>query len=234
MLDRHFGRANWDTRQWLRQAAALAAYRQEPCGPRLGCLVTDDAAIFPQLTAEQALCWVHAARHYYQLTSSFALFQDAVDDFLKDYWDFYGDLLAYREAPPPAAAARLEGVFEKLFTRAVRFAPLATCLQRTYGHQAQLLLVLRRPELPLHNHATELAVRQRVRRRDVSFGPRSEAGRRAGDLYQSLAGTVEKLGVSIFGYLADRLGHGGRIPPLAELIKERAAELQLGRSWRVA
>ena len=94
--------------------------------------------------------------------------------------------------------------------------------------------MLRRPELPLHNNATELAVRQRVRRREVSFGPRSEAGRRAWDVYQSLAGTVEKLGVSFFAYLADRIGAAGQIPPLADLIAHRAAELQVGRSWRTA
>lgn len=232
LLDRHFAGANRDTRQWLQQAAALSAYWQEPSGPRLCCLMTDDAAVFPQLTAEQALCWVHDARHYYKLSPQFTLFQEELDAFLRDYWAFYAALLAYREAPAPAEAARLEGEFDALFTREVRFQPLARCLARTYGNKQQLLLVLRRPELPLHNNSTELAVRQRVRRRDVSFGPRSEAGRRAWDVYQSLAGTLEKLGMSFFGYLADRIGQVGKIPPLAELIAQRATELQVGRSWR--
>ena len=232
LLDHHFAGAHRDTRQWLQQATALAAYWQEPRGPRLCCLVTDDAAVFPQLTAEQALCWVHDARHYYQLSPEFTLFQAELDTFLRDYWRFYGQLLAYREAPTPAEAARLEAAFDTLFTREVRFQPLARCLARTYRNKQPLLRVLRRPELPLHNNSTELAVRQRVRRRDVSFGPRSEAGRRAWDVYQSLAGTLEKLGLSFFAYLADRLGQLGKIPPLAELIAQRAAELQVGRSWR--
>ena len=232
LLDRYFARANRDTRQWLQQAAALAAYWQEPCGPRLGCLVTDDAAVFPQLTAEHALCWVHDARHYYKLSPGFSLFQADLDTFLRDYWGFYQELLAYREAPTPTEAARLEAAFDALFTQEVRFQPLARCLARTCSNKQQLLLVLRRPELPLHNNSTELAVRQRVRRRDVSFGPRSEAGRRAWDVYQSLAGTLEKLGVSFFAYLADRLGKQCQIPPLAELITQQAAALQVGRSWR--
>ena len=107
-------------------------------------------------------------------------------------------------------------------------------MQRTFGEQERLLLVLRRPELPLHNHGTELAVRQRVRRRDVSFGPRSEAGRRAWDVYQSLAGTVAKLGISCFDYLSDRLRQARQIRPLADLIVERGAELGIGRSWQAA
>lgn len=230
-LAQHFAGVNADTQQWLRQAAALSAYRQAPRGPRLHCLLTDDASVFPELTAEQALCWVHDARHYYKLSPAFAIFQTEVDEFLTAYWDFYAELLAYREAPREGEAARLTAAFAELFTREVRYAPLARCLERTYANRERLLLVLQRPELPLHNNGTELAVRQRVRRRDVSFGPRSEAGRRAWDVYQSLAGTLEKLGVSFFDYLADRIRQVGRIAPLAELIRQRAAELQVGRSW---
>lgn len=231
VLHREFGRANADTQQWLRQAAALSAYRQEPRGPRLQCLLTDDAAVFPELTEEQALCWVHDARHYSRLSPKFEIFEREQKAFMKEYWEYYGKLLAYRETPTLAGAAQLRTDFETLFTREVKYAPLKECLQRTHGNREKLLLVLERPELPLHNNGTELAARQRVRRRDVSFGPRSEAGRRAWDVFQSLAGTVEKLGVSFFAYLEDRLGQQGRIPPLAELVKERAEALQVGRSW---
>jgi hypothetical protein len=234
LLQRHFFRANADTQQWLRQAAALSAYRQEPRGARVCCLVTDDAAVFPELTEEQALCWIHDVRHYYKLSPNYEIFAREVEGFLKDYWDFYEELLAYRQEPSPAEAPRLTEAFTTLFTREVRYTPLAACLARTLANQEPLLLVLLRPELPLHNNGTELTVRQRVRRRDVSFGPRSEAGRRAWDVYQSLAGTLEKLGISFFGYLADRLGKAGEIPPLADLIAKRAAELQVGRSWRTA
>lgn len=231
LLAQHFARANAETQNWLRQAAALAAYWQEPQGPKLQCLLSDDAAVFPELTVEQALCWVHDARHYYKLRPAFSIFQEELDCFLSDYWDYYERLLAYRAAPDPAQAARLTEAFDALFTREVGNAPLARCLERTYANKERLLLVLRRPELPLHNNSTELAVRQRVRRRDVSFGPRSEAGRRAWDVFQSLAATVEKLGVSFFAYLRDRIGKLHEIPPLAELVAQRAEELQVGRSW---
>jgi len=40
----------------------------------------------------------------------------------------------------------------------------------TRAHKDSLLLVLKFPELPLHNNPAELGARGRVRKRDVSFG----------------------------------------------------------------
>ena len=97
-----------------------------------------------------------------------------------------------------------------------------------------LLRVLTHPELPLHHNAAELAVRRRVRKRDASFGPRSEAGVRAWDTFQSLAATCQKLGVSFYHYLHDRITRAARVPRLAGLIEERARTLDLGRSWAAA
>jgi hypothetical protein len=96
------------------------------------------------------------------------------------------------------------------------------------------LAVLDHPELPLHNNAAELAARQRVRKRDVSFGPRTREGTQAWDTFMSLADTTRKLGVSFYQYIHDRIRGTGMIPPLAELIAERAEALNLGASWAVA
>lgn len=56
-------------------------------------------------------------------------------------------------------------------------------MANTLAKKDPLLLVLRYPELPLHNNAAELGVRQRVRKRGVSFGPRTQAGVRAWDTF---------------------------------------------------
>ncbi len=37
-------------------------------------------------------------------------------------------------------------------------------------------MVLAHPEIPLHNNPAELGARARVRKRDVSFGPRTREG----------------------------------------------------------
>jgi hypothetical protein len=83
----------------------------------------------------------------------------------------------------------------------------------------------------LHNNASELGVRQRVRKRDVSFGPRTEDGKQAWDTFATLAETAKKLGVSFYRYLHDRLSTANQIPLLADLVSKRAKELNLGWSF---
>jgi len=95
------------------------------------------------------------------------------------------------------------------------------------------LLVLQHPELPLHNNASELGVRQRVRKRDVSFGPRTEDGVKSWDTFGSLAETAKKQGLSFYDYLVDRISDTNQIRPLAELVSSRANDLNLGWSFPV-
>jgi hypothetical protein len=91
--------------------------------------------------------------------------------------------------------------------------------------------VLEHPELPLHNNPAELGARQRVRKRDISFGPRSEAGIRAWDTFQTLADTARKLGVNIYHYLRDRICGVPDLHRLADRIADQAGDLALGASW---
>jgi hypothetical protein len=44
-------------------------------------------------------------------------------------------------------------------------------IAKTQAKKESLLLVLKYPKLPLHNNMAKLRARQRVRKRDVSFGP---------------------------------------------------------------
>ena len=97
-----------------------------------------------------------------------------------------------------------------------------------------LLLVLQHPELPLHNNPDELGARQRVRKRDVRFGPRTQGGVRAWDTFMSLAETTKKLGVSFYEVIHDRSSGTNRIPRLAVLVEKAAKELNLGASWATA
>jgi hypothetical protein len=68
----------------------------------------------------------------------------------------------------------------------------------------------------------------------VSFGPKSVAGAKAWEIFMTLAATAHNLGVSFLAYLQDRLHQAGRIPPLPDLIRERAAALNLNASWASA
>ena len=220
-----------DQRTQILTAAALAGYYAQADLPRVRALLSDDAAVFHGLVAEHALCWIHDARHYQKLVPVFAAQQQQYDRFRRRYWKFYRQLLAYTRKPRPTQKARLEQAFDRLVEERKAPAFLAACIARTRKNRAKLLLVLAHPELPLHNNAAELAVRRRVRKRNVSFGPVSEAGRRAWDPMQSLIGTAEKLGVSFWGYLEDRIHETGQIPPLAELIHRKVSQEVRPHSW---
>ena len=91
-------------------------------------------------------------------------------------------------------------------------------------HQADLLRVLERPEVPLHNNAMESDIREFVKRRKISGGTRSDAGRRCRDTFASLKKTCRKLGVRFWDYLQDRVRGLGQIPRLADLIRQKAQE----------
>jgi len=67
---------------------------------------------------------------------------------------------------------------------------------------------------PLHNNPAELGARHRVRKRDVSFGPRSHAGLTAWDIFGTITQTATKLGVNVAHYLHDRLSCADQMPSL--------------------
>jgi hypothetical protein len=212
-------------REQVREALAVAAYLADPDWPVVRTLVCDDAPQFRAITPELALCWIHEGRHFKQLTPYLPQHQAALATILTEFWDYYRDLLAYREHPTPEDRARLDADFDTLFGTVTGYQALDRRLALTREKKPELLLVLEHPELPLHNNPAELGARQRVRKRDVSFGPRSPAGSAAWDTCMTLAATTRKLGLDFAAYLTDRFTRAGQIPPLADLITARAAQV---------
>ncbi len=215
----------------VREALALAAYRADSNWPVVRTLLCDDAPQFRAVTAELALCWIHEGRHFKQLPPYLPQHQAALAQILQQFWDYYRELLAYREQPTAAERVRLEAGFDTLFGTVTGYRLLDERLALTRAKKPALLLVLSHPELPLHNNAAELGARRRVRKRDVSFGPRSPAGSAAWDTFMTLAATTRQLGVDFGAYLRDRFTRAGQIRPLADLITARAPQLALGASW---
>jgi len=223
LIEAHGGKLGPQQQRWLREATAVAAYQAGRMGPVVETLLSDDAPEYTRLTARQALCWVHDGRHYTKLVPYTAVNQRLLAAFRDDYWTFYRELRAYQAAPEPAEAARLSAAFEALFSRETGYRALDDRIAKTKAKRAQLLLVLTDPTVPLHNNAAELGARRRVRKRDVSFGPRTAQGKRAWDVFQSLVETTRKLGVSFGAYVGDRLVGAGAVPRLDALIRARAA-----------
>ncbi len=149
-------------------------------------------------------------------------------------WHFYAELLAYRQQPSPGEATRLAARFDTLFATTTGYWALDERIRMTRTKKASLLLVLAHPEIPLHNNPAELGARQRVRKRAISFGPRTADGIKAWDTFMSLAATARKVGVNFYQYVHDRIAGANQIPSLAAIIEERAQALNLGASWTIA
>jgi len=230
-LSHHLPRLGTQARQLIGDALGVAAYRARTDGPVVDLLVTDDAPQFAGVTAARALCWIHVGRQLKQLTPCVPHHRRLLARFLGRFWRYYRKLLAYREAPSPAAARRLEAGFDRLFATATGYRGLDARITVIRANKAALLQVLAHPELPLHNNPAELGARQRVRKRDVSFGPRTAAGAKAWDTFQTLVATAAKLGVSFHDYVRDRVSEAHQLPALADLIRARAPALNLGHSW---
>jgi hypothetical protein len=186
------------------------------------------------LLDDLALCWVHEGRHYQKLPPWVPAHQRALARFQGRFWAYSRALLRYRARPDPTAKVRLIRGFGRLFHTITGYHALDERIAKTRAKQACLLLVLDHPEIPLHNNDMELGARRRVRKRDVSFGPRTDAGARAWDTLQTIIATAQTLGVNAYHYIRDRLSGAPYLPALADLIAERAPTLNLGASWAFA
>jgi len=94
-------------------------------------------------------------------------------------------------------------------------------LQKTKTNKAQLLLVLKYPELPLHNNDAELGARAQVRKRDISLHTMTKDGTKANDIFMTIVQTAKKLGVSSYEYIHDRVSESFCLPSLSELIEAK-------------
>ena len=136
----------------------------------------------------------------------------------------WADLKAYRRDPCRKRRGQLRTRFERIFRRRTGFVTLDRLLARLHARKGELLLVLDRPEIPLHTNGSENDIRCHVTKRKVSGGTWSEAGRDARDACLGLMKTCQKQGLTFFDYLGARLGvpEAPLIPPLPDLVRARA------------
>jgi len=231
LLDEHFVNVNDQHRRLILEAAAITAYHSQQEIAVVKLLLCDDAPQFKRITEDLALCWVHDARYYKKLTPAVTHHRRLLEMFMDRYWAFYDQLLAYRDAPTPEQVPRLETEFDDLFSTVTGYTGLDRRIAMTRDNKQSLLMVLYHPEIPLHNNPAEIEIRRRVRKRDVSFGPRTEDGKCAWDTFASLLATTKKLGVSFYRYIYDRVTESREIPDLVDLIVKRAQQLNLAASW---
>ena len=107
---------------------------------------------------------------------------------------------------------------DALVNQATHFpARLGQVLQERRAHKDDLLRVLERPEVPLHNNGRESDIRGYGKVRQISGSSRSASGRRGRDTLASLKNTCRIRGL-------------GKMLWLAALIRQRAAQESAARS----
>ncbi len=170
-----------------------------------------------------ALCWVHAERLVHKLDTFTDLHRTAQDRVRGLIWWFYSDLKVYRADPTPRRRTELRARFDRILNRQTGFATLDRLLGRLHANKPALLMVLDRPELPLHTNGSENDIRCQVTKRKVSGGTRSDIGRDCRDAFLSLAKTCQKLRIAFWDYLGSRLAVPGcpTIPHLPDLVSRR-------------
>ncbi len=180
----------------------------------------DDAGQFNILN--HALCWIHAERTLAKLIVPSTVKQQILEDVRKQVWDYYDELKAYKENPTEEDKILLLEEFDDIFTQQTDFQLLNLALQRLHANKNELLLVLDRPEIPLHNNLSENDIREYVKKRKISGSTRSEAGRRCRDTFASLKKTCRKLGIPFWQYLNDRISGSNSILSLPQLVEQKS------------
>ena len=169
-----------------------------------------------------ALCWIHANRAIDKIIPFTDQAKKDLDTVKDQVWLLYEGLKNYKQNPKRKEKNRLEKMFDKIFSSKTASATLNTVLMRIFKNKSELLLVLDRPDIPLHNNGAESAIREYVKKRKISGSTRSETGRQCRDTFTSLKKTCRKLGLSFWQYLKDRIEKSGYIPDLSELVREHA------------
>ncbi len=205
------------------EAAAIASYHMEVEYPVVKVLLCDDAPQFKVLTEELALCWIHEGRHYKRLNPVIPYNAKKLKEFIEHFWDYYRQLLAYKSSPSKEFASLLSDEFDKLFSTQTGYQELDDRISKTKEKKNNLLLVLKYPQLPLHNNQAELSAREQVRKRDVSLHTMTVGGTKANDTFLTIVQTCKKLGVSAYEYILDRINKTFKLPSLAEIIKAKGS-----------
>jgi hypothetical protein len=201
------------------EGAMLGSLYEHGFNPDL-VIVSDDAGQFN--IVQHALCWIHTERLINKLIGFTEQHKQTLESTRGEIWNLYTALKQFKKNPEEKTKALIDAGFDRIFTKTTCFITLNQTLKRIHKNKAELLLVLKRPDIPLHNNTSENDIREYVKRRKISGSTRSDPGRQCRDTFTSLKKTCRKLGVSFWSYLNDRVSHAGHIPPLPALMRSAA------------
>lgn len=210
--------------RFLTEAALYASVIQRGI-PKDLCVHSDDAGQFNVFI--HSLCWIHEERHYRKLIMTTNEARIELERIENQIWSLYRELKAYKENPIEGSKERLEKLFDEIFQQKTSSPTLNHQLEKTHKKKEELLRVLQRPEVPLHNNASETDARSAKMKLKISGGTRSDKGKKARDAFLSAKQTCRKLGINFIDFLLDRARGLYQIPRLATVVYERALESHL-------
>jgi hypothetical protein len=181
-------------------------------------IISDDAGQYIDVSSHHALCWIHEIRHYKKMNPFLNHHKSILNTFLNELWTFYDLLTQYKENPNENERMHILKRFDLMFSTVTGFGTLDERIAKTKKKKDELLLVLDYPNVPLHNNFAEIAVREGVIKRKISYGTRSELGRLAWENMLSIQDTCRKLGISFYRYLNDIFSDSYSMPRLCDLI----------------
>ena len=185
-------------------------------------MMSDDAKQFMFLAVLHALCWIHEIRHYRKMNPFLEYNQAKLKEFLQMIYDFYEQLKEYKKHPTQRQKKFLEKRFDEIFSMETGYKQLDNRIALTRKKREKLLLVLKYPQIPLHNNPAEIALRELVIKKKISYGTKSEKGRIAWENMMTIMDTCRKHDVSFMEYVKDIFSKRYNMPRLSTLILEKA------------
>lgn len=135
------------------EGALLGQIIEQGASPEL-VILSDGAPQFDLLVP--ASCWVHAERPLARMIPYTEAHRAQIEKIREQIWELYKDLKAYRAKPDCAAKANLQERFEALVNQKTNYpASIGAVLKEMRQHKEDLLRVLERPFVPLHNNGSE-------------------------------------------------------------------------------
>ena len=187
-------------------------------------ILSDDAGQFNVLL--HALCWVHANRVFQRILPLNDRHAKEIAWVHTQIWEIYADLKQYKRRQTAELKTAIKAHFDELCITKTSFATLNQALKPLSRNKDELLLALKRPDIPLHNNLSEGDIREYVIKRKISGSTRSENGRRCRNTFASLKKTCKKHAISFWEFVIDRLRPDRLIPYFPDLLAGKASLLE--------
>jgi hypothetical protein len=205
----------------IMEASGIAWYHTQDIVPVVKGFVSDDAPQFQYLAFWHSLCWVHVARPIKKLNPIIPIHIEEQEKALSSLWEYYRTLMDFKRNPAEFNVEEIREQFDSIFSRNTGYPALDKILNSILANKEKLLMVLKYPQIPLHNNEAELGARALVRKRDVSLHSRSSAGAKAVDIGLTITQTAKKIGVNTYEYVLDRFTEN-KMERLAKTILRKA------------